>query len=757
MFKKKFFLVFLFMFLSALCFSQQIDPATGNKTGYHISPVFMESNYTLESSFRDSIPPSFIITHIENGEITIQVISDEELFTGWVDEKLIWSAANFDYWWLNTRLAKDMQNNIYAGIKLYEYSSPNSNFDMYELYNNGNIFEEHLDWNGPGGNPLLVNNPEENVYLGQPTLDPEGVVDIDNITYIASNAGGSNVLFTKIDADGTILVNNQTVITGANAWTNEIRIALDTNNRIYLVWSASMHDITLAYSDDSGDSWSTPVSLCYNASQQLNKPQICCDNNDNVHIIWQHWTGSSNLLAYMKLNPDCTISIDESFLTQANNQVWSAKMDIDEENNLHIVWAKSSQQITSAYYTKINGNLDGNGLPMTDAELSIVQEHSYLINQNIRYPKCVVDNYQNVHSIYEQGNYGCNENKSVYYKKMNSVPLLRIECPNDSVLFVEMTGSGISWEGTFTPPELGIYNVRVSASDIDGNTGVDFYQFEYTGPSTNGFISGNVFLEGGIGNVEEVIVTAGIEYTNPDLNGDYLIEIPAGTYDVTATLDDYIPFNDSVTVVSGQTTIVNIVLYCWDQIAPPENLTYIIAGDYLTWDPPQTALNWFAYNVYIDNTLIASIPDTTTIIFNPSPGSYNLTAVYEYGESFPSNTVIVPVTGTDDDILCFKTELLGNYPNPFNPTTTIFFNLTTEHTSLRQGYAGQAESTELMIYNLKGQIIRTFQIPQSEIINPNSVVWNGTDDNNIPVSSGIYFYKLKAGIFEKTNKMILMK
>jgi hypothetical protein len=311
----------------------------GNKTGYHSSQVSLDSAYIRAYSSRDTIPPSFTITHIEDGDVTIQVTSDEDIFTGWVDEKLVWSAINFDYWWLNTRLAKDMQNNIYAGIKLYEYSTPNSNFDMYELYNNGNIFQENLDWNGPGGNPLIVNNPDENVYLGQPTLDPEGVVDSDNITYVASNAGGSNVLFTKIDADGTILVNNQTVITGANAWTNEIRIAIDTNHRIYLVWSADMHDITYAYSDNGGDTWSTPASLCYNVSQQLNKPQVCCDSNDNVHIIWQYWTGSSNLLSYLKLRPDGTIAIDESFLTQSNNQVWSAKMVIDEQNYLHIVWA----------------------------------------------------------------------------------------------------------------------------------------------------------------------------------------------------------------------------------------------------------------------------------------------------------------------------------------------------------------------------------------------------------------------------------
>ncbi|RLC48034.1 MAG: hypothetical protein DRI23_10785, partial [Candidatus Cloacimonadota bacterium] len=41
--------------------------------------------------------------------------------------------------------------------------------------------------------------------------------------------------------------------------------------------------------------------------------------------------------------------------------------------------------------------------------------------------------------------------------------------------------------------------------------------------------------------------------------------------------------------------------------------------------------------------------------------------------------------------------------------------------------------------------------------NTYSVVWDGTDDHCKPVSSGIYFYKLKSGKFEKTKKMLLMK
>ena len=99
-----------------------------------------------------------------------------------------------------------------------------------------------------------------------------------------------------------------------------------------------------------------------------------------------------------------------------------------------------------------------------------------------------------------------------------------------------------------------------------------------------------------------------------------------------------------------------------------------------------------------------------------------------------------------EDLTCSPVTLLGNYPNPFNPSTTISF--TTEHT----------ESTELSIYNIIGQKIRTFSILQSAIRNQNSVVWDGTDDNNQPVGSGIYLYQLRNGNKNsQTRKMLLVK
>ena len=90
---------------------------------------------------------------------------------------------------------------------------------------------------------------------------------------------------------------------------------------------------------------------------------------------------------------------------------------------------------------------------------------------------------------------------------------------------------------------------------------------------------------------------------------------------------------------------------------------------------------------------------------------------------------------------------LSNYPNPFNPETTISFS-TTEST----------ESTELFIYNIKGQKIKTFLSFPNWGLGTRSVVWDGTDVNNQPVSSGIYLYKLAVNNKTKAvKKMILLR
>lgn len=74
---------------------------------------------------------------------------------------------------------------------------------------------------------------------------------------------------------------------------------------------------------------------------------------------------------------------------------------------------------------------------------------------------------------------------------------------------------------------------------------------------------------------------------------------------------------------------------------------------------------------------------------------------------------------------------LSNHPNPFNPSTEIRFQM-----------SEVSDSAEIIIYNIKGQRVKTLHVPPSQSHSV-SVVWNGDDENGKQVSSGVYFYQLQ--------------
>jgi hypothetical protein len=130
-------------------------------------------------------------------------------------------------------------------------------------------------------------------------------------------------------------------------------------------------------------------------------------------------------------------------------------------------------------------------------------------------------------------------------------------------------------------------------------------------------------------------------------------------------------------------------------------------------------------------------------------GNYNGTFNY-----FENLTFIV---NSDPEMIPDNPLKLTNYPNPFNPNTTISFNLIT---SLERSYAEQTETgqePELVIYNLKGQQVKVFDKLPKGITETIEIVWNGRNDAGNPVSSGIYFCRLKSGQYEVSRKLVLMK
>ena len=102
-------------------------------------------------------------------------------------------------------------------------------------------------------------------------------------------------------------------------------------------------------------------------------------------------------------------------------------------------------------------------------------------------------------------------------------------------------------------------------------------------------------------------------------------------------------------------------------------------------------------------------------------------------------------TNEDDPVLpVFDTALNGNYPNPFNPTTTISFSLE------------EKAQVSLTIFNQRGQKVRELLNEQMPAGN-HHLIWNGTDDNGNGVGSGIYYYRMKSGKYSSTRKMIIMR
>lgn len=85
------------------------------------------------------------------------------------------------------------------------------------------------------------------------------------------------------------------------------------------------------------------------------------------------------------------------------------------------------------------------------------------------------------------------------------------------------------------------------------------------------------------------------------------------------------------------------------------------------------------------------------------------------------------------------------YPNPFNPSTTINYDLP------------QTSVVHLTVFDLKGRVVRKLRDGVSESAGSRHAIWNGYNDQGRQVSSGVYVYRLRAGSFIAMKSMTLVK
>jgi hypothetical protein len=102
------------------------------------------------------------------------------------------------------------------------------------------------------------------------------------------------------------------------------------------------------------------------------------------------------------------------------------------------------------------------------------------------------------------------------------------------------------------------------------------------------------------------------------------------------------------------------------------------------------------------------------------------------------------MSNSETDVFPSKFQLAENYPNPFNPITTLRYDLP------------ENGLVTIIIYDMLGREVKTL-INQTQDAGYRSVIWDATNNYGKPVSAGIYLYQLQAGEYIQTKKMVLLK
>jgi hypothetical protein len=175
-------------------------------------------------------------------------------------------------------------------------------------------------------------------------------------------------------------------------------------------------------------------------------------------------------------------------------------------------------------------------------------------------------------------------------------------------------------------------------------------------------------------------------------------------------------------------------------------------------------------NAKVDNIKLSPQAQDLDIYTRQAGNQFRVLVIGQQGEALPTgegylfsfegegiDTIYTSLSDQNGELLSVKQEhesgllpasytLCQNFPNPFNPVTNIRYMVKGEgvvHVSLR-------------VYNVAGQLVKTL-VDDEKSTGEYEVTWNGRNENNQEVASGIYFYKLKVSEFVETKKMVLLK
>ena len=350
-------------------------------------------------------------------------------------------------------------------------------------------------------------------------------------------------------------------------------------------------------------------------------------------------------------------------------------------------------------------------------------------------------------------------------------------------------------EGTAVIPVVPYGNIDIYASGIEylehyssisfpdqDNIQITLFSVEQT---TNATISGNVTMpEGAQSFFPPIVFAVNMDSTNTTYqnfvseNGGYALPVSAGDYQIGALtlLSGGSSFGIQMQFYENASTIYDATQVSVAEGEFVENINFTFSNEDMVFNTQYG--NMVMGQVGNENG--ATMENTHITIKNQngmtvSEGSVNASQMYmlsgldqgqfyiisathdSYGtveEVFTSNSMMSiknfefsasPLsTEHDIDQVPTRYNLEQNFPNPFNPVTTLRYSVP------------EQELVNISVFDMRGNLVKnlvnSFQSPGEK-----TVRWNATDSRNNTVSAGVYLYKIQAGIFSQTKKMILLK
>ena len=234
---------------------------------------------------------------------------------------------------------------------------------------------------------------------------------------------------------------------------------------------------------------------------------------------------------------------------------------------------------------------------------------------------------------------------------------------------------------------------------------------------------------------------------NPEMASSTGNQIPQTIITMQEFMDDFQRFNSRLVTI--------------------RNVSFEDQGDVIQFRPGR---NYIITDGIFRINMRTTFFDVDYIDLSVPKGSFDMTGIVNSrldGEivlSFitPRSTYDMGMGVSEDDVVIEPqtiSSILGNFPNPFNPSTTIRFTVGAMSSSpVKTGHGDMSPTENVMInvYNMRGQRVRSLV---DDFYEPgiHAVVWDGTDDKAQSVASGVYFFVLETSESRHARKAILLK